>query len=138
MTSVLKGFRDFAFKGDLITAAIGLVMALATFELIQAIVGGLLTPLIAAIIGEPSFYSLTFTIGDAEFAYGVVINEAIVFLGTAAVVYFLVVVPYRHYQDRRGAPTETRPCPECTSSISIAAKRCPHCTSSVAPPAPTA
>lgn len=138
MVSVLKGFRDFAFKEDLIAAAVGLVMALATFQLIQAIVSGLLTPLIAAIIGEHSFFSLTFTIGEAEFGYGAVINELITFVGTAAVVYFLVVVPYKHYQDRRGAPAETRPCPECTSSISVAAKRCPHCTSPVVPAAPPA
>jgi len=138
MASLLKGFRDFAFKEDLIAAAVGLVMALATFQLIQAIVGGLLTPLIAAIIGEPSFYTLTFTIGDAEFGYGAVIENAIVFLGTAATVYFLVVLPYKHYQDRRGAPVNTRPCPECTSSISVAAKRCPHCTAPVAPAAPAA
>ncbi|HZO05660.1 MAG TPA: MscL family protein [Solirubrobacterales bacterium] len=138
MTSVLKGFRDFAFKGDLITAAIGLVMALATFELIQAIVEGLLTPLIALIVGDENFFELTFTIGDTSFFYGAVISAAITFVGTAAAVYFLVVTPYKAYQDRRGAPVETRPCPECTSSISVAAKRCPNCTSSVAPPAPTA
>ena len=133
MASLLQGFRNFAFKDDLITAAVGLVMALATFELIQAIVGGLLAPLIAAIVGEPAFYMLTFKIGDAQFGYGAVIEDAIVFLGTAAVVYFLIVLPYKHYQDRRGAPAETRPCPECTSSISVAAKRCPNCTSTVAP-----
>lgn len=133
MASLLKGFRDFAFKGDLITAAVGLVMALATFELIQSIVGGLIAPLIAAIVGEPSFYTLSFTIRDAEFGYGAVIENAIVFLGTAATVYFLIVLPYKHYQERRGAPAETRPCPECTSSISVAAKRCPQCTSTVAP-----
>jgi large conductance mechanosensitive channel len=135
MTSLLKGFRNFAFKDDLITAAIGLVMALATFELIQTIVGALLTPLIAAIVGEPSFYNLTFTIGEAEFGYGAVLNSLITFIGTGAVVYFLVVVPYKHYQERRGASAETRPCPECTSSISVAAKRCPNCTSTVAPAA---
>jgi large conductance mechanosensitive channel len=108
-------------------------MALATFELIQAIVEGLLTPLIAAVIGEPGFFNLSFTVGEAVFPYGIVLNAAIAFLGTAAAVYFLVVVPYKHYQDRRGASAKTHPCPECTSSISIAAKRCPHCTATVAP-----
>jgi len=136
MSSVLRGFKDFAFKEDLIAAAVGLVMALATFTLIQAIVNDLLTPLIAAIIGEQSFFELTFTIGDAEFGYGAVLNALITFVGTAAVVYFLVVLPYKHYQDRRGASAKTRPCPECTSSISIAAKRCPHCTSQVTAVAP--
>ena len=131
MTAMLKGFKEFALKGDLITAAVGLVMALATFELIQAIVGGVITPIILAILGEPDIFLLSFTINGAEFHYGAVISAALVFLGTAAVVYFLVVVPYKQYQDRRGAPAETRPCPECTSSISAAAKRCPNCTSAV-------
>lgn len=132
MASLLKGFRDFAFKDDLISAAIGLVMALATFTLVTAIVEGLISPIIAAIFGEPSFYNLSFTINGSEFRYGAVINAAIVFVGTAAAVYFLVVVPYKHYQDRRGASARTHPCPECTSSISVAAKRCPHCTAPVA------
>src|SRR5262245_9073801 len=133
MASLLKGFRDFAFKDDLITAAVGLVMALATFTLVSAIVEGLISPIITAIFGEPSFFDLSFTINGSEFNYGAVINAAIVFSGTAAAVYFLVVLPYKHYKDRRGAPAETRPCPECTTSISVAAKRCPHCTSTVAP-----
>lgn len=133
MAALLKGFKDFAFKGDLITAAVGLVMALATFTLVQAIVEGLITPIILAIFGEPSIFGLSFTINDAEFQYGAVISAAIVFVGTAAAVYFLVVLPYKAYQERRGAPVETRPCPECTTSISVAAKRCPSCTSTVAP-----
>jgi large conductance mechanosensitive channel len=133
MASLLKGFRDFAFKDDLITAAVGLVMALATYNLIRAIVEGLLTPLIAALIGEPGVFNLSFSIGEAEFAYGVVLNNLVTFIGTAAAVYFLVVVPYKRYQDRRGASAKTHPCPECTSSISVAAKRCPHCTAPVAP-----
>lgn len=135
MSAALKGFKEFAFKGDLITAAVGLVMALATFTLIQAIVEGLLTPLIAAIVGEPGVFNLSFRIGEAEFPYGNVLNALITFLGTAAAVYFLVVLPYKRYQDRHGAPLKTRPCPDCTSSISVAAKRCPNCTSTVAPAA---
>jgi large conductance mechanosensitive channel len=130
---MLKGFKDFAFKGDLITAAVGLVMALATFTLISAIVEGLITPLILAIFGEQNAFALSFTINGAEFAYGAVINAAISFVCTAAAVYFLIVLPYKAYQDRRGAPAETRPCPECTTSISVAAKRCPSCTATVAP-----
>lgn len=133
MASLLQGFRNFAFKDDLITAAVGLVMALATFTLVSALVEGLITPIILAIFGEPDVFDLSFTINGAEFQYGAVISAALTFVGTAAAVYFLVVVPYKHYQERRGAPAETRPCPECTSSISVAAKRCPNCTSTVAP-----
>ena len=135
MASPLKGFRDFALRGDLITVAVGLVMALATFELIRTIVEGLITPLVGLIVGEELLLAMTFSIDGTVFSYGAVVGAVITFLATAAVVYFLVVVPYRSYQRHRGIADDTRPCPECTSSISIDAKRCPHCTSIVSPAA---
>lgn len=135
MVVMLKGFRDFLLKGDLITAAVGLVMALATFSLTQAFVGSFITPLIGAVVGEPHFTQLSFTINHSEFEYGVFINELIVFVGTAAAVYFFVVLPYKRYQELRGASAKTRPCPECTTSISVKAKRCPSCTAVVVPEA---
>jgi large conductance mechanosensitive channel len=130
---MLKGFRDFLLKGDLITAAVGLVMALATFALTEALVETMITPIIAAIIGEPNFADLHFTINGSVFRYGAFINALIVFIGTAAAVYFFVVLPYQRYQDLKGASAKTRPCPECTTSISVAARRCPSCTAVVVP-----
>ena len=133
MTSMLKGFRDFLLKGDLITAAVGLVMALATFALTQALVESLITPIVGAIVGEPNFAALHFTINHSIFYYGAFINAVIVFVSTAAAVYFFVVVPYKRYQELKGASPKTRPCPECTTAISIAARRCPACTAVVVP-----
>jgi large conductance mechanosensitive channel len=133
MVSMLKGFRDFLLKGDLITAAVGLVMALATFALTEALVENLITPIIAAIVGEPDFADLHFTINDSVFRYGAFLNALIVFVGTAAAIYFFVVMPYQRYQDLKGASAKTRPCPECTTSISVAARRCPACTAVVVP-----
>ena len=132
---MLKGFRDFLLKGDLITAAVGLVMALATFALTEALVGDLITPLIGAIIGEPNFNELHFTINGSEFAYGSFIDALIVFVATVAAVYFFVVLPYQRYQEIRGATSKSRPCPECTTQISVAARRCPSCTAVVIPEA---
>ncbi len=109
---MLKGFRDFLLKGDLITAAVGLVMALATFTLTEAFVGSLITPIIGAVVGEPHFEQLSFTINGSEFAYGVFINALIIFVGTVAAVYFFVVLPYKRYQELRGATAKSRPCPE--------------------------
>jgi large conductance mechanosensitive channel len=130
---MLKGFRDFLLKGDLITAAVGLVMALATFTLTEAFVGSLITPLIGAVVGEPHFSELSFTINHSEFAYGVFINALIIFVGTVAAVYFFVVLPYQRYQALKGASAKSRPCPECTTQISVAARRCPSCTAVVIP-----
>jgi large conductance mechanosensitive channel len=130
---MLKGFRDFLLKGDLITAAVGLVMALATFTLTEALVEYLITPIIGAIVGEPDFSQLHFTINNSVFRYGAFLNTLIVFLGTVAAVYFFVVLPYKRYQELKGVSAKTRPCPECTTAISIAARRCPACTAVVIP-----
>jgi large conductance mechanosensitive channel len=65
---MLKGFKEFMLKGDLITAAVGLVTALATFALTEALVQDLITPIVAAIIGKPNFSDLHFTINDGVFA----------------------------------------------------------------------
>ena len=67
---MLKGFKDFALKGNLIEVAVGLVMALAIFALVQSLIESLITPLIAAIVGEPDFGALSFTINGSEFLYG--------------------------------------------------------------------
>lgn len=133
MAEFVRGFRDFVLKGDLITAAVGLVMALATYALVAALVEDLILPIVAAIFGEPSFSSLSFTINDSEFRYGAFITAAITFVTTAAAVYFFIVVPYKTIQAQRGVPPSTRTCPECVSTISAAARRCPNCTAPVAP-----
>jgi large conductance mechanosensitive channel len=130
---MLKGFKEFMLKGDLITAAVGLVMALATFALTEALVEDLVMPIVAAIVGKPDFGDLHFTIHDSVFKYGAFINAAIVFVSTAAAIYFFVIVPYKRYQDMKGVSAKTRPCPECTTAISVAARRCPSCTAVVIP-----
>lgn len=130
---MLKSFKEFMQRGDLLTIAVGFVMALATFTLIEALVGTLITPMIAAIAGQPNVAFLSFTINESEFPYGALINAGITFAFTAAAIYFLAVIPYEAFQKRKGISAKTRPCPECTSSISAAAKRCPQCTTTVLP-----
>ncbi len=135
MADFVRGFREFLLKGDLITVAVGLVMALATFALVEALVEYLITPIIAAIVGEPSLDALSFTINGSEFRYGAFFNAVITFAATAAAVYFFVALPYKAYQEQRGVPSTTRTCPECVSTISAAARRCPNCTAPLAPEA---
>jgi large conductance mechanosensitive channel len=130
---MLKGFKDFIMGGNLIGVAVGLIMALATFALVQALVADLITPIIAAIAGKPNFGDLTFTINESTFKYGDFINALITFVSIAAAVYFFVVLPYKAYQERRGVAWGNRACPECTTMISVAAKRCPQCTATLAP-----
>ena len=120
--------------GDLVTAAVGLVMALVLAALVKALVADLLTPLIAAIVGKPDFGALSFTIHNSRFLYGDFINNLITFVTTAAAIFFFVVKPYESFEARR-QPGEDDPtvkeCPECTSEIPVKAKRCPLCTAQI-------
>lgn len=120
--------KEFMLRSDLIAVAAGLVMALATFYLVQAVVAYLIAPLISVFVGDPVFEVNSFSIGGSEFRYGVVIEAAISFVLAGAVVFLLV--SYRRFQDPNDV-ARTRACPDCTKPISVVAKRCPYCTSAV-------
>jgi large conductance mechanosensitive channel len=129
---MLKGFKDFVTGGTLIEVAVGLIVALALFALVQALIADLITPVIAAIVGEPDFGDLSFTINGSEFLYGDFINALITFVSVAAAVFFFVVVPYQRYKHARGIGSGIKACPECTTDIPEGARRCPHCTAQLA------
>ena len=128
---MLKGFKEFITKGNLIETAVALVMALAVVALVNSLIESLITPLIGAIVGETNFAGLTFTINDSEFFYGSFINAVITFISIGAAVYFFIVKPYAAYQARRGVTAETKECPQCLSTIPLHAARCAHCTQPV-------
>jgi large conductance mechanosensitive channel len=132
---MLKGFRDFIVRGNVIDLAIAVVIGLAFNAVISAFVKDILTPLIAAIFGKPDFAGLTFTISNSQFAYGDVLNAIISFVAVAAAIYFIVVVPMNKLAARRAKPVEvtTRECPQCLSTIPKAANRCSFCTEKVSP-----
>jgi large conductance mechanosensitive channel len=134
---VLKEFKEFLFRGNLIEIAVGLVLALAFTAVVTSLVEDLLTPLIAAIIGQPDFSGLTFTINDSVFRYGEFLNAVIAFVLIAAVLFFLVVKPLNALAKRRAGEQEPtiRECPECLSEIPAGARRCAFCTSEVRSPA---
>lgn len=136
----MKGFRTFLLRGNLVDLAVAVVVGVAFNAVVQALVTDLITPLIAAIGGQPHFNKLTFTIHHSTFSYGLFLNAVISFVVIALVVYFLVVTPVSKFLalfDRNKEATE-RECPQCLSQIPIAAKRCMYCTSEVPPVAPAA
>jgi large conductance mechanosensitive channel len=136
----VKGFKDFITRGNLIELAVAVVIGTAFTAVVTAIVTDLIGPLIAAIGGKPNFASLTFTINKSHFLYGAFINAVITFLIIAAVVYFLIVAPMAKITVRfaKKVDATTRDCPECLSSIPLAATRCMYCTTVVTPATPPA
>jgi large conductance mechanosensitive channel len=134
--AMLKEFREFILRGNLVDLAVAVVIGTAFTAVVTSMVEDLITPLIAAIGGEPDFSALSFTINASEFRYGDFINALISFLIIATVVFFFVIKPVNALLSRlRTEPPvaeETHQCPECLSEIPVAARRCAFCTTQVA------
>jgi len=131
---MIKDFKAFLLRGNVVDLAVGLVIGAAFGALVTAFVRDLITPIIAAIIGKPDFSALMFTINGSTFHYGDFINVLIAFISIAAAVFFFVVRPVNALMARRqsGADSddsETRPCTECLSEIPHEARRCAYCAS---------
>ena len=98
---MIKEFRDFLMRGNLVELAVAFVIGLAFAALITSFVNDLIMPIVAMIIGKPDFSDLTFTINDAVFRYGAFITDAIAFVAIAAAVFFFVVKPIDALTSRR-------------------------------------
>jgi large conductance mechanosensitive channel len=132
---MLKEFKEFLLRGNLIEIAVGLVLALAFTAVVMSLVANLITPLIAAIFGKPDFSDLTFTINESTFRYGEFLNALIAFVLIAAVLFFLVIRPLDALMERMKSKVEAtvRDCPECLSEIPVDARRCAFCAVEVTP-----
>ena len=136
---MLKEFRQFIMRGNVVDLAVAVVIGTAFGAVVAAFVADIITPLVAAIFGQPSFDGLSFTINKSHFLYGAFFDALLSFLMIAAAIFFFVVKPLNVLAARRaaGAPPEsptTKACPECLSDIPIAARRCAFCTSEVTAP----
>src|SRR3954463_16016662 len=127
MPSLIKEFREFILRGNLVDLAVAVVIGAAFTALINAFVKDIVTPVIAAIGGEPDFSDLAFTINGSRFAYGDFINALITFLIIAAVVFFFVVKPINtllaRYRPEPAVDRVTHACPECLSDVPVEARR---------------
>jgi large conductance mechanosensitive channel len=90
---MLKEFRDFLLRGNIVELAVAFVMGVAFAAVVTSLVDNLVMPIVAMIIGKPDFSDLTFTINDAVFRYGAFITDVIQFIAIAAAVFFFVVRP---------------------------------------------
>jgi len=131
---MLKGFRQFIMRGNVIDLAVAVVIGAAFGAVVTSFVTNIITPLIAAIVGKPDFSAFRLTINNAEISYGLFLNALISFLLVAIAVYFFMVAPMNAWKARvarNAAPPDptSKTCPECLSSIPIGARRCAFCTS---------
>ena len=133
---MLKGFKDFLLRGNIVDLAVAVVIGGAFGAVVTALVKDLITPLIAALVGKPDFSALIFTVNNSKFMIGDFINAVVSFVLVGGAIYFFVVVPMTHIsarfkKDEPAAAPTTKACPECLSEIPIGARRCAHCTAVV-------
>ena len=129
---MLKEFKQFLLRGNVIDLAVGVVIGAAFGSVVTALVTDLLTPLISAIAKTPDFSGLAFTINGSKFMLGHFINAFISFLLVAGAVFFFVVKPVNtliaRAKKKSLAEHTTKKCKECLSEIPTDARRCSHCT----------
>lgn len=134
---MLKGFRDFILRGNVIDLAVAVVIGAAFTAIVNALVTDIINPLIAATVHKPDFSALVLDIHGGKIKYGDFFNAVISFLLIAGTVYFCLVLPInallKKFRPSQAAPPTTHPCPECLSDIPLAATRCSHCGQPVQP-----
>ena len=133
---MLKGFRQFILRGNVVDMAVGVVIGAAFGGVVTALTKDLLTPLIAALVGKQDFSNIAFSIRGTPFPVGDFINACISFFLIASAIYFFVVTPVnaliaRMHRGEKAPDPTTKKCPECLSEIPIDARRCAHCTQPV-------
>jgi len=153
---MLKGFRDFILRGNVVDLAVAVIIGAAFGAITASVTADIITPMISALIGAPDFSTLVVHvpvlhqvkppnplpanyIPPGEIRIGKLLNAIINFLLVAAAIYFAIVLPMQYLLKRFNpppppapAPPPTKTCAECLSEIPLAAKRCSHCTQLVA------
>jgi large conductance mechanosensitive channel len=134
---MLTGFKNFLMRGDIVTVAVGLAVALAFSALIAAFTANIISPLVSRAQGGHGF-GLGVQLGNANnkatfLNFGALISAIIYFAIFMAVLYYVIVVPYRRIQARRGVtvfgpPAPVKTCPACLSAdLPAAASKCKYC-----------
>lgn len=134
---MLKGFRDFILRGNVVDLAIAFIMGAAFNSVVTSMVKNVFTPLIASVVNTPNFSAFAVKVNNHPIMIGNFFDDAISFLILAFVVYFFMVLPINTLMAKVKGPAPeaapaTKSCPECLSEIPIAAKRCAHCAQVVA------
>jgi large conductance mechanosensitive channel len=140
---VLKEFRDFVARGNVVDLAVGVIIGAAFGKIVSSLVADVLMPPIGLILGKVDFSNLFITLSDTHYDtlaaakaagaptinYGIFLNSVIDFLIVAFVIF--IVVQQANRFTKKAEPTK-RDCPRCFSSISLKATKCPQCTADIA------
>jgi large conductance mechanosensitive channel len=125
---MLKGFRDFILRGNVMDLAVAVIIGAAFTAIVTALTEKIINPLLGAFIGKPNFGYLVAHVNGGEIRYGDFLTAIVNFLLLAAVVYFFLVMPTQYLLKKfMPAAPATKSCPECISDIPVAAKRCKFC-----------
>lgn len=119
MKKMMDEFRDFINKGDVVTIAVGLIMALYFQKIVDALLAGVILPIIAAIFGEPDYANIGFDIGDARISIGLVLDAMITFVAVAFIL-FVLIKAYNAWKDEDesdAGPTEVELLTEIRDSL---------------------
>ena len=146
---MLKEFKEFAMRGNVIDMAVGVVIGAAFGAIVKSLVDDILMPLLGLVLGNADFTNLFMVLRDGSISgpyatlalaqeagavtlnYGLFINAIVTFLIVAFAIFLLIRAINRLQREEEEPPTEptTKDCPQCFSEIPIRATRCPHCTS---------
>jgi large conductance mechanosensitive channel len=132
---MLKGFRDFVLRGNVMDLAIAVIIGAAFTAIITALTANIINPLLGALISKPNFDYLVANVHGGEIKYGTFLTAIINFALIAAVVYFFLVLPTQYLLKKFNPPAAEPPamkaCPQCLGDIPAAATRCKFCTQPV-------
>lgn len=106
---MIKGFRDFLMRGNLVELAVAVVIGTVFAAVVKALVDSIINPIIALIVGKPDFSDVAFSISGTEFPIGLLIGALFTFVSTAGAVYFFVVIPYTKAMEQFKKEEETAP-----------------------------
>jgi large conductance mechanosensitive channel len=126
---MLKEFREFAMRGNVMDLAIAVIIGGAFGKIITSLVADVLMPLIGLVLGGVNFSELSFTFREAVVKWGAFVQSVIDFVIVAFVIFMIVRTMNRFKKPEPVAAPTTKECPHCFTSIPIKATRCPNCTS---------
>ena len=134
---MLKGFRDFLLRGNVVDLAIAVIIGAAFNAIVNSLVKDILTQVLALVVGKEDFSKIVLKVSGTPIYVGNFLNAVFSFVIVASVVYFFIVIPMSKIQQRLKQPEAatvpaTKDCPECLSAIPLAARRCAHCAQPVA------